>query len=189
MYNYLIDKIKKQHLKVDISLIETAINYIKLYHHDQTRHSGEAYFYHPLEVASIVIDYLFDTETIIAALLHDVVEDTSSSLQQIEFIFGTRIASIVCTLSKITGKYQLSKTETFYKINNFQDTENKAIIIKVIDRLHNMRTIHYIKSVEKQKRIANETLKVYIPLAKFANLFQIERELNSIVLKVLNLNP
>ncbi|MCC8398639.1 MAG: HD domain-containing protein [Rickettsia endosymbiont of Labidopullus appendiculatus] len=135
------------------------------------------------------MDYLFDTETIIAALLHDVVEDTPSSLQQIEFIFSKRIAEIVCTLSKITNEYQLSKEETFYKINNFHDIERKVIIIKVIDRLHNMRTIHYIKSVEKQKRIANETLQIYIPFASSAHLFEIEHELNSIVLKILNLNP
>ena len=179
------NKNKKRHV-VNIKLILTAIDYIRHYHNGQTRHSGEPYFYHVIEVAKITADYLFDTESIVAALLHDVVEDTESSIEQIEFIFGKRVARIVDAVSKITTDYQLSKQEVFHKLTNFVDIEKTVITIKVIDRLHNMRTIHHIKSVEKQKRIASETLHFYIPLAKSVNLQEIARELNIIVIKVLN---
>lgn len=122
---------------VDIEEIKKAIYYAKKYHSGQKRHSGEPYYSHPLEVAEITATYLFDTNAIIAALLHDVVEDTRSSLEEIEFIFSKKVAEIVQVLSKLTEGHLLSKEETFYKINNFPDEERKAITIKVIDRLHN----------------------------------------------------
>ncbi len=182
-------KSKKQNVALDIVLIETTIDYITHYHRKQIRHSGEPYFYHLLEVAKITADYLLDNDSIIAALLHDVVEDTESFLEQIELIFGKKVAKIVDAVSKITCDYQLSKEEVFYKITNFLDIERIATTIKVIDRLHNMRTIHYIKSIEKQKRIARETLQFYIPLAKSIGLLEIARELKNITVQVLNQNP
>lgn len=179
----------KQNVDIDIGLIEDAINYVQKYHKNQIRHSGEPYFYHLFAVANITIDYLFDTESIVAAILHDVVEDTTSCIEQIELVFNKEIAAIVHILSKITTHYKLSKEETFYKINNSQGTKQKAIIIKIIDRLHNIRTIHHIKSITKRKRIASETLQFYIPLAKAVNLIDIEKELNDSVVQILNLQP
>jgi (p)ppGpp synthase/HD superfamily hydrolase len=190
---HFMQKIKtestKQNIDIDVGLIEDAINYVQKYHKNQIRHSGEPYFYHLFAVANITMDYLFDTESIVAAILHDVVEDTNSCIEQIELIFNKEIAEIVHVLSKITAHYKLSKEETFYKINNSQDTKQKAIIIKIIDRLHNIRTIHHIKSITKQKRIASETLQFYIPLAKAVNLVDIEKELNDSVVRILNLQP
>ena len=176
---------KEENIYINIALIEDAIDFAQRYHLNQMRHSGDPYFYHLLEVANLTTQYLFDTESIVAALLHDAVEDTDSFIEQIELIFNKEIADIVNILSKITKDYKLSKEETFYKINNTQDTKRKAIIIKVIDRLHNMRTIHHIKPLSKQKRIAKETLHFYIPLAKAANLIKIEQELSKIVVEIL----
>ena len=178
---------KEENIYINIALIEDAIDFAQRYHLNQMRHSGDPYFYHLLEVANLTTQYLFDTESIVAALLHDAVEDTDSFIEQIELIFNKEIADIVNILSKITKDYKLSKEETFYKINNTQDTKRKAIIIKVIDRLHNMRTIHHIKPLSKQKRIASETLQFYIPLAKSVNLLDIEKELNDSAVKILNL--
>jgi len=189
--NKLLDKLlflnQDALVKVNIKEIEKAIWCAKKYHANQKRHSGEPYYSHPIEVAGVTAEYIFDTETIIAALLHDVVEDTDSHLSQIELIFGTKVAEIVNALTKISFNLLLSKEETFNKINLFQDSQKKAITIKVIDRLHNIRTINYIKSVEKQKRIAKETMQFYIPLAKYANLHLIAQELQDSVIKILNL--
>jgi (p)ppGpp synthase/HD superfamily hydrolase len=176
----------KEH-KLNIPLIEYAIDYIKNYHGTQTRHSGEPYYNHPLEVTYIVADFYIDTETLIAALLHDIVEDTEITLKQIELIFGKNVANIVDAVTKITMHYQLSKQETFDKIINSSFLENKSIVIKIIDRLHNMRTIKYIKSIEKQKRIAKETLEIYVPLAEKVKLHTIKQELKDSANKILNL--
>lgn len=173
--------------KVNCKQIISAINYIKKYHGKQLRHSNEPYYSHPIEVAIITSEYMFDTKTILAALLHDVLEDTKSYYSQIELLFGSQVAQIVEAISKISCNFLLSKEETFYKINSLKDPKKRAITIKVIDRLHNMRTISYIKSIEKQKRIAKETLQIYIPLAKYANLLSIAEELQELVIKVLNL--
>lgn len=178
---------KRASVKINLPEIEKAIYCAKKYHANQKRHSGEPYYSHPIEVAGITAKYIFDTETIVAALLHDVVEDTDSHLSQIELIFGTKVAEIVNALTKISFNLLLSKEETFNKINIFQDVQKKAITIKVIDRLHNIRTIGYVMPVEKQKRIAKETMQFYIPLAKYANLHLIAQELQDTVIKILNL--
>lgn len=189
--NRLLDKLlflnNKALVKINLPEIEKAIYCAKKYHANQKRHSGEPYYSHPMEVASIIAEYIFDTETIVAALLHDILEDTDSHFSQIELIFGSKVAEIVNAITKISFNLLLSKEETFNKINLFQDLQKKAITIKIIDRLHNIRTICYITSVEKQKRIAKETMQFYIPLAKYANLHLIAQELQEAVIKILNL--
>lgn len=170
---------------LDISEIKKAISYAKKYHADQKRLSGEPYYSHPLEVAYILADYLLDTESIICAVLHDVAEDTNSSIEHIAFVFGESIARIINIISNLTNNYKLSKDEVFFKINSAKDLDKKAITIKVIDRLHNMRTINFVQSLKKQQKIARETLHFYIPLAKAANLAEVERELSEIVIDIL----
>ncbi|WP_342257002.1 MULTISPECIES: HD domain-containing protein [unclassified Rickettsia] len=184
LFNKLAKKNEIAKNKINLNEIEKAIYFAKKSHGEQKRHSGEPYYSHPMEVASMVSDYLFDTDTIIAAILHDVIEDTSSSLKQIELLFNKRVAEIVDIVTKLTTEHQLSKEEIFYKINNFPDLERKACTIKVIDRLHNMRTITNIKSIEKQKRIAKETLDVYISMANCANLSAVAKELKEIATRV-----
>jgi (p)ppGpp synthase/HD superfamily hydrolase len=180
----LLDKLIKKNNeaknKIDIKQIEKAIYFAKKSHGTQKRHSGEPYYSHPMEVASMVSDHLFDTDTIIAAILHDVIEDTATSLKQIELVFNKKVAEIVDVVTKLTTEHQLSTEETFYKITNFPDTERKACTIKVIDRLHNIRTIANIQSKEKRKRIAQETLDSYITMAQYANLPEIGIELQKL---------
>ena len=192
----LLEKIKeyniKYHLNVDSKLIEGVIDFIKEQHKDQKRLSGEPYYYHPIEVAVIVMDYFFDTETIIAALLHDIVEDTNFSLNQINFLFGEEIASLIDQLTKLDNnavlKLKLSKEENVCKLINLNSNNKKIFAIKLSDRLHNMRTIEYIKPIEKQQKIALETLQLFIPIARYTGMTQLELELHELVIKVLNKN-
>lgn len=188
----LLKQIKKYNIKynltVDRPLIMFTINFIKELHKNQTRYSGEPYYYHPIEVALIVIDYFFDTETIIAALLHDIVEDTNFSLNQINFLFGSKITLLIDRLTKLDNnavlKLKLSKEENFCKLIN--DNDQKVFAIKLSDRLHNMRTIKYVKPIEKQKKIALETLQIFIPIAKYTGMTKIELELHELAVKTLN---
>ena len=138
------------------------------------------------------MDYFFDTETIIAALLHDVVEDTNFSINQINFLFGQEIASLVDQLTKLDNnavlKLKLSKEENVCKLINLNSNNKKIFAIKLSDRLHNMRTIEYIKPIEKQQKIALETLQLFIPIARYTGMTKIELELHELVIKVLNKN-
>ena len=117
---------------------------------------------------------------------------TNSSFCQVELIFGTKVAKIVDAVTKISFNHLLSKEATFCKINTFNgfdcanNLNKKSITIKVVDRLHNMQTIQYIKSVEKQKNIAKETIQFYIPLARYVGLHAIAQELQDIAIKTLN---
>jgi (p)ppGpp synthase/HD superfamily hydrolase len=177
-------------IEINIQLINTAINYIKQYHRHQRRHSGEPYYYHPIEVAFIVINYFFDTTTIISALLHDVVEDTNFSINQIKFLFGKEISLLVDRLTKLDNncvvKFKLSDEESSYKLVNINESDKKVFVIKLCDRLHNMRTIKYIKSIEKRKKIALETLQIFIPIARYVGIKEIEMELKYLAIKTLN---
>lgn len=180
----------KYNININIRLVTIAISYIKKYHKDQKRHSGNPYYYHPINVAFIVIDYFFDTAIIIAALLHDLVEDTKFSLNQIDFLFGKEVALLVDRLTKIdtntTMKFKLSDEESAYKLIYLDDNDKKVFAIKLSDRLDNMRTIQYIKSIEKQKKIALETIQVFIPMARYMGLKEIELELQTLAIKTLN---
>lgn len=176
-------------VQVNIEEVEKAILYCKKHHEGQTRFSGDPYYTHPIEVASITSEYIFDTNAIVAALLHDVVEDTGASLSQIKLIFCDEVGEIVDRLTNIYLRYKLSSKEVYYKINSFNhlnNIEQKAVIIKIIDRLHNMRTIDHVKSIEKRKDKAMETLQLFIPLARYANLRALEEELQTIATRVLN---
>ncbi len=181
----------KYNLAVDSKLIEVVINFIMEKHKDQTRYSGEPYYYHPIEVALIVMDYFFDTETIIAALVHDIVEDTNFSLNQIDFLFGQEVALLIDQLTKLDNnavlKLKLSKEENVCKFINLNKNNKKVFAIKLSDRLHNMRTIEYLP-IAKQKKIALETLQLFIPIARYTGMTQIELELHELVVKVLSKN-
>jgi len=189
--NKFLDKIvnssKLQGTITDMDAIKLALEYIIKHHGTQKRHSGEPYFYHPMEVAYIITDYFCDTETIIAALLHDIVEDTRISLNHLKFLFGNEVALLVDKLTKLDGdivKFKLSDAESSYKLTQMHNNK-KAITIKLIDRLHNMRTIKHHKSIEKQKQIALETLQVFVPMAMYVGIKEVELELQKISFEVL----
>ncbi len=178
----LLDKLNYLKEK-DIEEIIHAVDFIVEKHKDQYRKSGEPYYIHPIESAKILADLKLDKISIISALLHDVVEDTDVTLDDIKDIFGEKVAQIVDGVTKI-GKYKYEKIEDA-KIENFRKLiistakDIRVILVKLADRLHNLRTLHYLRE-EKQKMIAKESLEIYSPLAGRLGLWNIKREIDDL---------
>lgn len=185
----LLDNLKKIHPQLDLHIIELALKHATQAHSGQKRASGEEYINHPVNVAFILAELQVDTETIAAALLHDVIEDTDISYENIQTEFGTSIANLVQGVTKIK-KYHYSKSKTRQELQaeNYRKLlisitqDFRVILIKLADRLHNMRTLNY-KKPEDGKRIAQETLDVYIPLANRFGIARIKWELEDLCLK------
>lgn len=169
-----------------ISLIDKAYNLAEKQHEGQQRRSGEPYLHHPVEVASILTDLKMDIPTIVTALLHDTVEDTGISLEEIRKEFGEEVASLVDGVSKI-GKIRFRTTqekqaENFRKMLLAMAKDLRVIIIKLADRLHNMRTLQFLPTT-KQFRIAQETLDIYAPIANRLGIAWIKAELEDLALR------
>ncbi|MBM3618836.1 MAG: bifunctional (p)ppGpp synthetase/guanosine-3',5'-bis(diphosphate) 3'-pyrophosphohydrolase, partial [Alphaproteobacteria bacterium] len=153
-------------------------------HGPQKRASGDPYFSHPLEVAYILTGLKLDTASIITALLHDTVEDTDATLEEIESLFGKEISTLVDGVTKL-GRLE-SKTENAKQAENFRklllamSEDIRVLLVKLSDRLHNMRTLHHIKKEEKRKRIAQETLDIYAVLSERIGMRQIKEELQDL---------
>lgn len=183
----LIQDINKKNPNIDIKQIKKAINLIKKYHAKQTRKSGEHFYIHPLIVTDILLQFTSDEDTLLSSLLHDIVEDTSMSLSTIEAIFNPTVAKLVNGVTKFEQgrkKLNLSQYENIQKLIEQEDV--RVLMIKIADRIHNMRTITYHSSYEKQKKIAEQTLLFYIPIAKQLRLSQAVVELQNLVFEVLN---
>lgn len=173
--------------KEDKNLIRLAFDTSVEAHKDQRRKSGEAYIFHPIAVAKIVASEIgLDATSIAAALLHDVVEDTTYSLEEIEKMFGKTVALIVDGLTKISHLHQDKdvslQAENFRKMLLTLNDDVRVIIIKIADRLHNMQTMDSMKP-DKQVKIASETLYIYAPLAHRIGLYSIKTELEDLSLK------
>ena len=172
-----------------IKAIEVAENS----HKDQFRASGDPYIVHPYEVCKSLIDLKLDTETVITGLLHDVIEDTSFSKQQLNNIFGSSITSLVDGLTKIDFLEEKKITRSEQEAENFRKLlistakDIRVLIIKLADRLHNIKTIHFFKDIEKRKRVSNETLLIYAPLAERLGFENWKYTLENISFK--NLHP
>jgi guanosine-3',5'-bis(diphosphate) 3'-pyrophosphohydrolase len=153
-------------------LFVKAIEVAESSHKDQFRASGDPYIIHPYEVCKSLIDLKLDTETVITGLLHDVIEDTEYSKEQLNEIFGKSIASLVDGLTKIDFLEEKKITRSEKEAENFRKLlistakDIRVLIIKLADRLHNIKTIHFFKDIEKRKRVSNETLLIYAPLAE-----------------------
>ena len=165
----LIRIIRKYHPSDDISQIEKAYKIAREAHKDQKRKSGEPYIIHPLCVAIILADLELDKETIIAGILHDVVEDTIMTLGEVEKEFGAEVALLVDGVTKLTQlSWSMDKVEiqaeNLRKMFLAMAKDIRVILIKLADRLHNMRTLQYMKP-EKQKEKAKETMEIYAPIA------------------------
>ena len=198
LYRDLISRVQKYHPSDDISLIEKAYNLAYEAHKTQVRKSGEPYIIHPLCVAIILADLEMDKETIAAGLLHDVVEDTIYTSEEIEQQFGADVALLVDGVTKLQSlqlgdnsnsmdkdKEKLEmQAENLRKMFLAMAKDIRVIIIKLADRLHNMRTLKYMKP-EKQQRIARETLDIYAPIAQRLGISKIKVELDDLSLKYL----
>ena len=196
LYQDLISRVRKYHPSDDISLIEKAYTVAYNAHKDQYRKSGEPYIIHPLNVAIILADLEMDKETIIAGLLHDVVEDTIMTEEELETSFGVDVGVLVDGVTKL-DKIPLTNTtmdqsdvklemqaENLRKMFLAMAKDIRVIMIKLADRLHNMRTLKYQKP-ESQTRIAKETLEVYCPLAQRLGISKLKVELDDLSLKYL----
>jgi len=181
----LIDKIRGK--KIDVKVISKALDTIKRYHAGVKRKSGEPFFTHPINVALILLEYSQDQDAVIAALLHDTVEDTSLSLVQIRAMFGEDVAFIVNKVTNLEDnlrRISLQDHENLYRLMNYED--ERAAYVKLADRLHNMRTISGHSSLAKQKHIANETLSFFVGLAEKLDLTTVAQELKKLSLEVLS---
>ncbi len=180
----ILDKIYDYHPEADVSLIDRAYIYSARVHEGQVRLSGEPYLSHPLEVANVLADMKLDVESIAAALLHDVIEDTPATKEDIEDLFGPGVAHIVEGVTKLSALPATTKVaqqaESLRKMILAMADDIRVILIKLADRLHNMRTLKYHRKPEKQAAIAQETLDIYAPIAARLGIFWIKHELEEI---------
>ena len=189
LYDELISSVKKYHPSTDISMIEKAYEVAREAHKDQKRKSGEPYIIHPLCVAIILADLELDKETIVAGLLHDSVEDTWMTCEELEKEFGAEVALLVDGVTKL-GQLSYSADKVEQQAENLRKMflamakDIRVILIKLADRLHNMRTLQYMRP-EKQQEKARETMDIYAPIAMRLGISKIKVELDDLSLKYL----
>ncbi len=185
----LIETAKKGDPSIDGDLIWRAYRYAQNMHGEQTRESGEPYIIHPIEVATILADMQMDQQTICAALLHDCVEDTKASLENITEDFGPDVAQLVDGVTKLDGiefrSKDEQKAESLRKMFFAMAKDIRVVIIKLADRLHNMRTLKFCEE-SKRLRTAKETLEVYAPLAHRLGIYTIKWELEDLSLRYID---
>lgn len=189
MIEDLIKIIEKYMTEEEVAFVMKAYEYAKMMHKDQKRKSGEPYIIHPVNVAIILADLDMDVETIIAALLHDVVEDTPATYDDVKNMFSEDIANIVDGVTKLNKlNYKSSEdfqAENLRKMILAMNNDIRVIIVKLADRLHNLRTLEYMNE-EKQKQKAKETIEIYAPLAGRLGIFKIKWELEDLSLRYLD---
>jgi GTP diphosphokinase / guanosine-3',5'-bis(diphosphate) 3'-diphosphatase len=179
--NDIIDKITEYHPDADLDIIDRAYIYSARVHDGQVRLSGEPYLSHPLEVAGILADMKLDVVSVAAGLLHDVVEDTHASIEEINEIFGKDVSRIVSGVTKLSvlpfsSGSQARQAESIRKMILAMADDIRVILIKLADRLHNMRTLEF-HSPKKKEKIARETLDIYAPIAGRLGIYWIKKEL------------
>ncbi|MBY0502009.1 MAG: bifunctional (p)ppGpp synthetase/guanosine-3',5'-bis(diphosphate) 3'-pyrophosphohydrolase [Alphaproteobacteria bacterium] len=180
----LVEAVKAYDPNADEDLLNRAYVFSMKAHGTQKRASGDPYFTHPLEVAGILVTLRLDVATIVTALLHDTVEDTIATLEEIEKLFGKEVASLVDGVTKLSQiEFQSDKAkqaENFRKLLLAMSSDIRVLLIKLADRLHNMRTLHFITDEEKRIRVARETMEIYAPLAERIGLHEVKDELQNL---------
>lgn len=186
----LVERVKAYDPNADEAAINRAYVYAVQKHGTQKRASGDPYFSHPVEVAGILSGMRLDGDSIITALLHDTVEDTDATLKEIEQLFGGKIARLVDGVTKLTRlelqSDQTRHAENFRKLVLAMSEDIRVLLVKLADRLHNMRTLHFIKNPDKRRRIAAETMDIYAPLAERMGMQQIKDELEDFAFAEIN---
>ncbi len=182
----LVERVRKYNPRVDEDLLNRAYVYAMKAHGSQTRASGDPYFSHPLEVAAILTDLKLDDATIVAAVLHDTIEDTDATREEIDRLFGQQIGRLVDGLTKIDKLDLVSKQarqgENFRKLLLAVAEDVRVLLVKLADRLHNMRTLHYVPP-DKRARISQETLDIYAPLAGRMGMQRLREELEGLAFR------
>ncbi len=186
----LVERVKSYDPGADEGALNRAYVFAMKAHGAQTRASGDPYFSHPLEVAGILTDLKLDDNSIITALLHDVVEDTDITLEEIDRVFGKEIGRLVDGVTKLTRlelqSEQTHHAENFRKLVLAMSEDIRVLLVKLADRLHNMRTLQHIASEDKRRRIARETMDIYAPLAERIGMQRFKDELENLAFQELN---
>ena len=177
----LVERVKAYDPDADEALLNRAYVYSVVKHGSQKRASGDPYFSHPIEVAGLMTDLKLDEATIVTALLHDTVEDTLATIEEIEENFGPEVARLVDGVTKLSKIETLTENEraaeNLRKFFLAMSEDLRVLLVKLADRLHNMRTLHFIKSADKRRRIARETMDIYAPLAERVGMYEYMREM------------
>lgn len=180
----LVDLVKSYDKDADEDALNRAYVFAMKKHGAQLRASGDPYYSHPVEVAGILTKFKLDSASIIAGLLHDTVEDTDTTVEEVKNLFGEQVAQLVDGLTKLAMIEQKSadkkQAENFRKLLLAMSEDIRVLLIKLADRLHNMRTLHFLKKPEKRTRIAKETLDIYAPLAERIGMQEVKSELEEI---------
>ena len=185
----LVERVKAYDPDADEALLNRAYVYSVVKHGSQKRASGDPYFSHPLEVAGLMCDLKLDVETVVTALLHDTVEDTLATIEEVEANFGPEIARLVDGVTKLSKIEMLTESEraaeNLRKFFLAMSEDLRVLLVKLADRLHNMRTLHFIKSADKRRRIARETMDIYAPLAERVGMYEYMREMQQLAFEQL----
>ena len=184
----LVKSVRRHHPNADSDLISRAYEYAEWAHRDQKRKSGDPYFVHPASVAGILADLRLDPASVCAGLLHDVVEDTSATFEELADEFGLEIADLVDGVTKLTkvnfNSREDRQAESFRKMVMAMAKDLRVLLVKLCDRLDNMRSLEHMKT-ESQERIARETMEIYAPLANRLGMHKLKSELEDLSLKYL----
>ncbi|MEL6187845.1 MAG: RelA/SpoT family protein, partial [Myxococcota bacterium] len=186
--NEIVDRVQSYHPKADVELIRRAYVYSARAHQGQVRKSGEPYLTHPLEVSGVLADMRLDEHAICAGILHDTVEDTDATTEEIEKLFGRQVADIVDGVTKLNIPFNTQfekQAENFRRMLVAMAKDIRVILVKLADRLHNMRTLEHMRP-DKQERIAQETLEIYAPLANRLGIYWLKAALEDLSLKYLH---
>jgi len=187
----LVERVRAYDPEIDENLLDRAYVFSMKAHGNQKRASGDPYFSHPLEVAGILTDMKMDGSTVATGLLHDTIEDTLATHEEIEGLFGGEVARLVDGVTKLSllelNSESTKQAENFRKFFLALSDDIRVLIVKLADRLHNMRTLHHIKKPEKRRTIALETMELYAPLAERIGMQEIKTELED--LSFLHMNP